>query len=103
MKRDGSLGSCPLCRAVLPPPTTLYGERECPQCNAQLWHLGFGSGPTFFVRRADESIYDLMVSLANPRHGFTAEDLEGILKDADSLDVVELLAELEGNAIGRVR
>ena len=103
MNREGSLGHCPFCRTALPEPTTLYGESECLQCNAQLWHLGFASGPTFFVRRAGESICELMVSLADPRYGFTAEDLEGILKDADSLDVVELLAELESNAIGRVR
>ena len=101
MKRDGSLGHCPSCRTVLPAPATFYGGSQCPQCDAQLWYLGFASGPTFFVRRAGESVYELMVSLANHGYGFTAEDLEGILKDADSLDVVELLAELESNAIRR--
>jgi hypothetical protein len=47
------------------------------------------------MRRSGESIYDLMASLADSGDGFTAEHLEFILTDADPLDVVELLTELE--------
>jgi len=36
-----------------------------------------------------------MAGLAHSRDGFTAKDLEGILADADPLDVVELLTRLE--------
>ena len=95
MKRDGSLGHCPVCRTTLPGSTSPYGETHCPRCDGQLWHLALTSGPTFFVRRADESIYDLMAGLADSGHGFTAEHLEAILRDADALDVVELLTHLE--------
>src|SRR5947208_10291664 len=95
MKRDGSINHCPVCRATLPAPPSNYGETHCPRCDSQLWHLGLPSGPAFFVRRAGERIYDLMASLADSRDGFTAEHLEAILSDADPLDVVELLTELE--------
>ncbi len=71
------------------------GEAQCPQCDGQLWHLALGSGPAFFVRRDGESIYDLMADLAAPRHGFSAEELEAILRDADALDMAEFLATLE--------
>ncbi len=95
MKREGSLQRCPVCRATLAMPTSLYGETGCPRCSGQLWHLALAAGQTFFVRRPGESIYELMAGLADPRPGFTAEDLEGILRGADPLDVVELLTGLE--------
>ena len=95
MKHDGSLEHCPFCRTALPAPASAYGEAQCPQCEGQLWYLGLASGSTFFIRRAAESIYDLMASLAGPRYGFTAQDLEITLRDADSLDVVEFVATLE--------
>ena len=95
MKREGSLEHCPFCRATLPAPTSIYGETECPQCEGQLWHLGLASGPAFFVRRAGESIYDLMASLAGPRYGISAEEVAATLRDADALDVAEFLATLE--------
>jgi len=95
MKRDASLERCPVCRAMLPVPTSTYGETHCPRCSGQLWHLALASGQTFFVRRPGESIYELMTDLAESRPGFTAEHLEAILRDADPLEVVELLTELE--------
>jgi hypothetical protein len=53
------------------------------------------SGPTFFVHRAGQSIYELIAALADSGHGFTAEELVGILREADPLDAVELLQGLE--------
>ena len=95
MKREGSLEHCPFCRTALPTPSSIYGETNCPQCDGQLWHLGLASGPTFFVRRAGESIYDLMADLAGSRYGFNAEEVEFTLRDPDALDVAEFLATLE--------
>lgn len=95
MKRDASVGYCPFCRTPLPSIASSYGEAHCPRCDGRLWHLGLASGPTFFVRRAGESIYDLMASVGSSRHGFTAEDVKAILRDADAGDVAELLATLE--------
>ena len=95
MKRDGSFEHCPFCRTALPAPTSIYGESQCPRCDGQLWHLTLASGPAFFVRHAGESIYDLMAELAGPRYGFSAEEVEATLRDADSFDVPEFLATLE--------
>jgi hypothetical protein len=93
MERDGSLQRCPVCRTTLPTPQRAYGESHCHRCEARLWHLALPSGTIFFVQRAGENIYDLMAGLGNA--GATGEDLEAILKDADSLDVAELLMDLE--------
>jgi len=79
----------------MPVPKDIYGETRCPRCSCQLWTLTLASGPTFFVQRTGETIYDLLVDLADSRHGFTAADLERALNDADSLDVAEFLLELE--------
>ncbi len=95
MKREGLLEHCPVCRTTLAMPTGTYGETHCPRCSGQLWHLALTSGQTFFVRRSGESIYELMAGLADSRHGLTAKHLEAILRDADPLEVVELLTELE--------
>src|SRR5439155_24946167 len=95
MKRNGSRGHCPFCRTALPAPTSAYGGTHCPRCNGQLWNLALASGPAFFLRRAGESIYDLMADLADSRHGFAAECLESCLRDADALDVVEFLVTFE--------
>jgi len=93
MKRDGTLGHCPICRATLPLPRDVYGETRCPRCSAQLWHLVFTSGPTFFVRHAGKTIYDLLAAVAGD--GFCATEIERILRDADSLDIAEFLSEIE--------
>ena len=54
-----------------------------------------GSGPTFFVQRPSETIYDLLADLGSSRHGFTATELERTLRHADALDVAEFLLEIE--------
>jgi len=95
VKRDAAIDHCPVCRAALPAPTTSHGETHCPRCDAQLWHLVLPSSLAFFVRRPGESIYDLMAAVADPSHGFTADDLKAVLRHADSLDVAELFAHLE--------
>src|SRR5947207_15316117 len=94
MKHHGSPKYCPACRSTLPPPASSYGQTQCPRCEAQLWHFVLPSGPAFFIGRAGESIYDFMAGLGD--HPLSAKDLEAILKGADPLDVIEILAELEG-------
>jgi hypothetical protein len=94
MKREGSHKHCPFCRTTLAMPTGPYVETHCPRCGGQLWHLELSAGQTFFVRRPGESVYEFMSALAGSRDGFTAEELEAILKDADPLDVVEVLTEI---------
>jgi hypothetical protein len=95
MKRHCSIGHCPVCRTTLAATTSSYGESHCPRCDGQLWYLALPSGAAFCVRRADESIYDLMADLGASQDGFTAEHLEATLRDADPLDVAEVLQCLE--------
>jgi hypothetical protein len=95
---DSALEHCPICRSILPVPKDIYGETRCPRCSCELWHLLVGSGPSFFVRRSGETIYDLLADLADARHRFTAADVERTLCDADPLDVAEFLSELEDAA-----
>lgn len=95
MKRDGAIDHCPACGTALPTPTALYGETHCPRCDGQLWHLALPSGPTFFVRRPGESIYDLMADVADSRHRLNAKNLEASLRQADAIDLAELFAQLE--------
>lgn len=58
------------------------------------------TGPTFFVRRPGETLYDLLADLGGSRHGLTATELERTLRDADALDVAEFLLTIEDDAAG---
>ena len=100
MKRDGAIDHCPVCGAALPAPTSSHGETHCPRCEARLWHLDLPSGPAFFVRPPGESIYDLMAAIADPSHGFTADDLKAALKDADFFEMAAIFADLEDSLRG---
>jgi hypothetical protein len=96
MARNGLPNRCPVCRAALAaPPAAVHGERDCPRCGAGLWFLLFSDGPTFFVRRPGESVHDLIADLAGPRLGLTSVQVKDMLQGADSLDVVELVMEIE--------
>jgi hypothetical protein len=85
-----------VCRAALwAPASPPLGQRRCPRCGAELWVLVLSEGPTFFPRRPGESLSDLLTALAGPQLGLAAGEMEMPLKDADSLDVVEMLMEVE--------
>ena len=61
--------------------------------------FGFGiwySGPAFFVQHTGETIYNLLATVAGD--GFSAAEIERVLRDADSLDIAELFSEIE-NAV----
>jgi hypothetical protein len=87
---------CPLCRTGLaaesPDPVA---ERRCPRCEADLWVLAMPSGPVFFVRRSGQSAAEFIAMLAGPTLGASAAGIASFLRDADGLDLVEFMAELE--------
>jgi hypothetical protein len=56
--------------------------------------LGSG-GPLFFLRRGGQSKYSFLAALAAPLYGLSADELEAGLKNADGLDLVEFVMELE--------
>jgi hypothetical protein len=87
---------CPVCRAVLwVEDCQPFGDKQCPRCGAELWVLDFSDGPAFFPRRPGESVYDLLAALVGGQLGSSGRELEAALKDADDLDVVEILYEVE--------
>jgi hypothetical protein len=87
---------CAVCRAALAAPDIeTLGPKTCPRCGAELWALIGSDGPLFFLRRPDESEFGFFASLAGPLYGTSAEQIEAVLRNADHLDLVELIMEVE--------
>jgi|SRR6516225_178008 hypothetical protein len=86
---------CPLCRAALWGPDEAVNSKKCPRCGAELWALAGCEGPLFFVRQPDQSKTAFLAALAAPLHGVSAIRMEEMLKRADSLDLVEIVMEIE--------
>jgi hypothetical protein len=55
----------------------------------------FSDGPVFCPRRPGESLGDLLVALGGLELGARVGEFEALVPNADHLDVVELLWELE--------
>src|SRR5437879_1633756 len=95
MVPTGVRNGCPICRTALAAPSDPIVERRCPRCEAELWALALPSGPTFFVRRPNQSSVELLAGLAGPGLGASAEDFASFLRGADLLDMVESLEDIE--------
>src|SRR4030088_2753082 len=94
----GKRNRCPFCHAALwVPDSQPLGSKRCPRCGADLWVVG----QWFFLRKSGQSLYDLLAELVGQQwldvagRPLSARDFERMLKNADSLDVVELVMELE--------
>jgi hypothetical protein len=94
----GEHNRCPLCFAALwAPPSEPLGHKRCPRCGADLWVVG----QWFFLRKSGQSLFELLAELVGHQwldvagRALSAGDFERMLKNADSLDVVELVMELE--------
>lgn len=85
---------CPLCgQAVRLEPSQPFGDAPCPACGSLLWFVTSDAGPRFF----DPEATGLLTVVAE-RLGISPAALrEGRLAELgiDSLDVVELVMELE--------
>ncbi len=87
---------CPVCRASLwTPGSGAVARKTCPRCGAELWVIAGSGSPIFFSRRPGESERDFLATLIAPLFGMSAEEAEAILQSADSLDLAELLLEVE--------
>jgi hypothetical protein len=87
---------CPLCEAALwAPDTEALGSKRCPRCGAELWVLVGSDGPVFFPRKPDQSKFSFLAELAAPLYDLSKEEVEAMLKRADSLDLVEFVMEIE--------
>jgi hypothetical protein len=96
MTKSWADSRCPLCRAALwAPDTEAIAPRVCPRCGAELWVLVGSVSPAFYLRRPGQSKASFLAALAGPLYGLSAEKMEHTLKRADSLDLVELVMEIE--------
>jgi hypothetical protein len=85
-----------VCAAALwAPDNQTVGRKRCPRCGADLWVLAGADGPVFFVRQPGQSRYQFLAALAGPLQGVPVEEMEVALRGADSLDLVELVLEIE--------
>lgn len=83
---------CPVCRAALwAPDDEPIGQQSCPRCGADLWVLVGAGAPMLFPRRPDESASDFLAPLCD----VSVERMEAFLKNADDLDLVEFVMEVE--------
>jgi hypothetical protein len=60
-----------------------------------LWALNFSGGHVFFPRRPGQSFRELLAELVGPQLGLSATQMDIALERADSLDMVEMLMEVE--------
>jgi hypothetical protein len=89
-------GRCPVCRAALwAPNSESIDHKTCPRCGAELWALAGSGGPLFFLRRRGESRLSFLAGLAGPLYGMSAAEVGIGLASADSLDLVEILMDVE--------
>jgi hypothetical protein len=99
MKPGGSLAHCPVCQAALAGSTAPYESTHCPRCQAQLWCLVSASGAMFFPRHAEETIYELLTTLLRDQYPYLdSAEWEAVMRDADALDWVELLGDVDQRA-----
>ena len=92
---EGSPGTCPVCgTAVVVEPSRPFGDAPCTACGTLLWFAAVGHEPRFF----DSGDAELAARVAE-RLGVDPEALlNGRWEELgiDSLDVVELILDLEG-------
>jgi hypothetical protein len=87
---------CPLCSAALwAPDTEALGSKRCPRCGAELWVLVGSDGLLFFPRQPGQSKFSFLAALAAPLYDMSVEEMQAMLKGADSLDLVEIVMEVE--------
>lgn len=95
---EGLPNRCPLCHAIVAlEPSRPFGDAPCPSCGALLWFVELKSGSHLYDREMVASILERMERVLH-RAGLS----EDSLGTADSLDVVELVMDLEeefGNLI----
>jgi acyl carrier protein len=81
-------------------PSLFFGDAPCPNCGTLLWFLRASSEMRFFEHAAADSLRSRVIRLVAEQLGITQADLvqdptQLQSLDADSLDLVELVMQLE--------
>lgn len=97
---EGTPNHCPLCGGeICVEPTRPPGDAPCPNCGTLLWFYRDASGARFFPSDEVDAIRERIISTICDNLGVKREAvrLDGPFHDivVDSLDVVELVMELE--------
>ena len=94
-------GHCPICDALVSvEPSQRYGEMPCPQCGSMLWFRQDRAGLRLHDAPEAAAIRKRVQEIVGKNLGVEPErltDASSFVQDvgADTLDVVELLMELE--------
>jgi hypothetical protein len=99
---EGAPGRCPVCGSdVRVDPSLSWGDAPCPECGSLLWFVGFSAEDRlFFEYEAAELIRERLLNSLAKYFQVSRYELEAdpsLARDSglDSLDVAELLMELE--------
>src|SRR5579885_2489359 len=97
---EGAPNRCPVCGGdVRIEPSVPFGDAPCPKCGTLLWFVGFTNETRlFFEYEAAEEIRERVIEVLAGHLGVSRQQLESdpaLLEKMDSLDLVELVMELE--------
>jgi acyl carrier protein len=98
---EGVPNRCPICgTSICVEPSHPTGDAPCPNCGTLLWFFHTSAGMRFYESKAVAPIRDKVVQIICDNLGVNIEQVTSktsFLEDveADSLDVVELVMELE--------
>lgn len=68
------------------------GSKKCPRCGAELWVF---VGSLFCVHQPGQTQQRFLAELTARIHNMTVEQMELIIKGADSLDLVEIIMDVD--------
>ncbi len=98
---EGEPRTCPLCSAIVfVEPSVLIGDATCPRCGQLLWFIQTGETMQLFDSQRSQRMKDRLVEIIANQLGVDRAKIANnpaLFNDigADSLDVVELVMELE--------
>lgn len=84
---EGEPNVCPVCGAIVTiEPSTAFGDAPCPGCGTLLWFASTEHGLRLFDAELVEQVRQAITAAFGP---------DSWISDVDSLDMVELVMELE--------
>jgi acyl carrier protein len=98
---EGVPNDCPVCHSrVCIEPSRPAGDAPCPNCGTLLWFVRTSEGMRFHESREIEPIRDRVIDIICTNLGVNREQVTDVTSfqeglGMDSLDVVELVMELE--------
>jgi hypothetical protein len=102
---EGEPAACPTCgHVVRAEPSLFFSDAPCPSCGSLLWFVRLG-GQNLVVRPNDEArrrgltkILSELTGISESRLRNEPASLDGL--EPDSMDLVELVMELEDESVG---